>query len=510
MNIHQALIEQARDYPQKPAIIFKDEKINFCQLKDNSFKVANYLRSLGIESNKKVAIFLPNTLEAVYSYLGVLILGAVLVPFDFMLTEEELIHLINHAEAEILITQIKKGIDLKNVKKSCPNLKEIILCKEKIDGFCLWQDILKKSSPKEPPSFYEPAQTACILYTSGSTGHPKGVELTFNHLNIPLKTVDYFLKLSSSDTLLCGGVPFSHLGGLDYILVVVARASTLILMERFKPYQFLLNAQEYKVTAFWIVPSMYTAILSLKEYEKFNLPHLRYAVVFGAPSSPHLLKKFHRIAPNAFLLNGWGMTETSAPNCVLPPGIDKIESIGKFFNMEAKIVDEEGRILGANEKGELWVKGEGVMKGYFKEPLLTQEVLTCDGWLKTGDIAYYDSQGLFYIVGRKKDMIKVGGEVVFSSEVEEKISLHPEVKEVAVIGVPDRLRGEAPKAFVVLKKNEKLPQAELKEFLKKHLAHFKIPHYIEFRKNLPKTRTGKIDKKRLKDEENSSYTRNYL
>ena len=140
------------------------------------------------------------------------------------------------------------------------------------------------------------------------------------------------------------------------------------------------------------------------------------------------------------------MTETSAPNCVLPPGIDKIESIGKFFNMEAKIVDEKGKSLGPNEKGELWVRGEGIMKGYFKDSLLTQEVLTCDGWLKTGDIAYYDSQGLFYIVGRKKDMIKVGGEVVFSSEVEEKISLHPEVKEVAVIGVPDRLRGEAPKA----------------------------------------------------------------
>jgi len=255
---------------------------------------------------------------------------------------------------------------------------------------------------------------------------------------------------------------------------------------------------------------MYTAILSLKEYEKFNLSHLRYAVVFGAPSSPHLLKKFHKIAPGAFLLNGWGMTETSAPNCVLPPGIDKIESIGKFFNMETKIVDEEGKALGANEKGELWVKGEGVMKGYFKDPALTQEVLTCDGWLKTGDIAYYDSQGLFYIVGRKKDMIKVGGEVVFSSEVEEKILLHPEVKEAAVIGVPDKLRGEVPKAFVVLKESEKLLQAELKEFLKKHLAHFKIPHYIEFRKKLPKTRTGKIDKKRLKNEENSSYTGNYL
>lgn len=507
MDVKRSLLQNAEEYPYKEAVIFQDSKINFSQLKELSFKLSNYLLKNKI---KKVAIYLPNNLENLISFLGVFSSQGTAIPLDFMLTEEELIHLINHAEAEILITQIKKGIDLKNVKKSCPNLKEIILCKGKIDGFCLWQDILKKSSSGEPSSFYEPARTACILYTSGSTGHPKGVELTFNHLNVPLKTIDYFLKLSSSDTLLCGGVPFSHLGGLDYILVMVAKASTLILMERFRPYQFLLNAQKYKVTVFWIVPSMYTAILSLKDYEKFNLSHLRYAVVFGAPSSPHLLKKFHRIAPGAFLLNGWGMTETSAPNCVLPPGIDKIESIGKFFNMEAKIVDEKGKALGPNEKGELWVRGEGVMKGYFKDSLLTQEVLTCDGWLKTGDIAYYDNQGLFYIVGRKKDMIKVGGEVVFSSEVEEKILLHPKVKEAAVIGVPDKLRGEVPKAFVVLKENEELSQAELKEFLKKHLAHFKLPHYIEFRKELPKTRTGKIDKKRLKDEENSSYTGSYL
>jgi len=461
-----------------------------------SFKLSNYLLDNKI---KKVAIYLPNNLENLISFLGVFSSQGTAVPLDFMLTEEELIHLINHAKAELLITQIKKGIDLNNIKKSCPNLKRIILCKEKINGFLFWQDILKEFPSQDSSSFYEPTRTACILYTSGSTGHPKGVELTYNHLNVPIETIDHFLKLSSSDTLLCGGVPFSHLGGLDYILLMVAKASTLILMERFRPYQFLLNAQKYKVTVFWIVPSMYTAILSLKEYEKFNLPHLRYAVVFGAPSSPHLLKKFHRIAPNAFLLNGWGMTETSAPNCILPPGIDKIESIGKFFNMEAKIVDEEGKALGPNKKGELWVKGEGVMKGYFGEPLLTQEVLTCDGWLKTGDIAYYDEEGFFYIVGRKKDMIKVGGEVVFSPEVEEKILLHPKVKETAVIGVPDKLRGEVPKAFVVLKENENLSDKELREFLKKHLAHFKIPHYIEFIKELPKTRTGKIDKKVLKE-----------
>ena len=341
---------------------------------------------------------------------------------------------------------------------------------------------------------------SAIFYTSGSTGHPKGVMLTYRHFDNPINCINYALDVSSCDIVLCGGVPFSHIGGIDYILVMLATGQTLILMERFQPFEFLRNIEKYQVTWFWIVPAMYIAILSLKDYTKFNLSSLRYAVVFGAPSSPILLKRFHKTCPKARLLNGWGMTETSAPNCVLPVDVDKLESIGKFYpGMEAKIVDDKGDTLKEGQCGELWVKGEGVMVGYYREQALTDAVLTKDGWLKTGDIAYYDKEGLFYIVGRKKDMIKVAGEIVFSPEVEEKIQLHPKVKEVAVIGVPDKLRGEVPKAFIVIKEEESLSEEELKDFLKKYLAHFKIPHYFEFLSELPKTRTGKIDKKQLQN-----------
>jgi len=249
-----------------------------------------------------------------------------------------------------------------------------------------------------------------------------------------------------------------------------------------------------------MVPAMYVAIVSLKEYDKFNLSSLRYVIVFGAPSSPVLLRRFHSACPNAHFINGWGMTETAAPNCYLPPGIEKIESVGKFTpGLETKIVDEGGNTLNVGEQGELWVKGEPVMVGYYKEPQLTKEVLTEDGWLKTGDIAKFDEEGLCYIVGRKKEMIKVAGELVFSPEVEEKLHLHPKVKEVAVIGVPDKLRGEVPKAFIVVKEAETLTEQELRDLAKKHLAHFKIPHYFEFAEGLPKTSSGKIDKVKLKN-----------
>jgi len=503
MDIKELLKKQTQDFPQKKAIIFEEETITFPQLKENTFKLANFFLKLGIRKEDRIAIYLSNTPQNIFSQLTTFSIGAVCVPLDFMLTEEEIIHFVNHSGAKILIIQPKKGINLENIKKSCPNLKEIISIQKD------WEKILKEESSNEPEVNIEEEKVAAIFYTSGSTGHPKGVMLTFRHFDNPIKCIDFHLKLTNKDILLCGGVPFSHIGGLDYLLLMVYYGQTLVLMERFHPLEFLKNIQKYKVTIFWIVPSMYVAILPLKEYEKFDLSSLKYAVVFGAPSSPILLKRFRQICPKAHLLNGWGMTETSAPSCVLPPGIEKIESVGRFFpGMQAKIVDEEGNSLGLNQVGELWVKGEGVMVGYYKEEQLTKEVLTEDGWLKTGDLAKYDQDGLFYIVGRKKDMIKVAGEIVFSPEVEEKILLHPKIKEAAVIGVSDKLRGEVPKAFVVLKGEVDLCKEELKEFLKQHLAHFKIPHYFEFIKELPKTRSGKIDKHKLcLQEENGSLIR---
>ncbi|MBN2120606.1 MAG: acyl--CoA ligase [Candidatus Omnitrophica bacterium] len=495
MDFKVQLIRNAENYPDKPAVIFEQSSISFCELKEGSFKFANHLVTSGIKKLDKITVFLPNNLEAVLSYLGVLSMGAAIVPLDFMLTQEEIIHFINHSESKVLITQPKKSIDLMQVKSSCPGLRQIIVCKEKIDGFLFWQEVLERSSTDAPSLSSRPGDLSSIFYTSGSTGHPKGVMLTYKHFDNPVRSMDYFLDLTNQDIILCAGLPFSHVGGFDYLLVMLHLGSSMVLMERFQPLELLKNIEKFKVTFLWMVPSLYIAIVSLKEYDKFDLLSLRYVIVFGAPSSPVLLKRFHTMCPNAHFINGWGMTETAAPNCYLPPGIDTIESIGKFTpGLEAKIVDEQGKTLSAGQQGELWVKGEAVMAGYYKEPGLTAEVLTEDDWLKTGDIAKFDEQGLCYIVGRKKDMIKVSGEIVFSAEVEEKIHRHPKVKEVGVIGVADRLRGEVPKAFIVPKEGESIEVEEMRQFLKEHLAHFKLPHYFEFLSELPKNRAGKIDK----------------
>jgi len=506
MDFLSLLEKQSSSYADKPAIIFRDTPVTFSQLKVTAFKIANGLAAQSITKSDKVAIFLPNIPEYIYSFLGVFILRGVCVPLDFMLTEEEVINFINHSESKVLIAQEKKSIDLVNVRNSCPSLKSIILFEENKlpesteKDFIFWGELLKEKAAfkKIAPN---DSNHSSIFYTSGSTGHPKGVLLNYGHLKNPLETLDYFIHPGDKDSLLCAAVPFSHIGGLDYMLFMLYYGMTLVLMERFIPLEFMKNIDKYKTTIFCIVPAMYVAILSVKEYDKFDLSSLKFAVVFGAPSSPVLLERFHKACPNAYLLNGWGMTETAAPNSFLPTGTNtkEVPNTGKFPpGTEAKIVDGQGKSLPDEQDGELWIKGKAVMVGYYKEPELTNQALTEDGWLKTGDVSRRDKLGKYYIVGRKKEMIKVSGEIVFCPEVEEVIQRNPKVKEVAVIGVADKLRGEVPKAFVVLKENEQLNEDELRYFLREHTAHFKIPHHFEFIAALPKNRVGKIDKEKLK------------
>lgn len=269
-------------------------------------------------------------------------------------------------------------------------------------------------------------------------------------------------------------------------------------MERFVPLEFLRNIIKYKVSFFWIVPSMYYAFLQLKEFETFDLSSLRWIVTFGASNSPDALRRFHKFCPNAHLLNGWGMTETNAPTAVLPMGSEKIESVGRPAPwIEIKIFDDEDREVYPGQVGEIAVKSWVVTQGYYKDPILTKASKR-NGWFYTGDLGRFDEDGDLYIVGRKKEMIKVGGEIVFEPEVEAAIQKHEDIAEAAVVGVRDDLRGEVPKAFVVLKEGKSLDEKDLRYYLRERLANFKIPHYFVFKDSLPKNRAGKIDKEKLR------------
>jgi acyl-CoA synthetase (AMP-forming)/AMP-acid ligase II len=497
MDIARLLEDLSRKQPDKPAIIFKDITVNFAQLRDTVFRLADSLINLGVKKGDKVAVYLPNWPEYVYSYLAGWCCGATVVPLDFMLTEDELVSCLTHSEAKLLITRSKANISFAALADKCPDLKKIILCREKREGLLSFEELLEKGKNNLPKVEISKQDYAIIFYTSGSTGKPKGVLVNYLQLGAPPKAMEFFVDLSEKDTVICA-LPLSHLGGLVYLQNNLAYAITVVLMERFVPAEFLKNVQKYRVTCFWLVPSMYYAILQLKEFESLDLSSLRWIVTFGASSSPDALRRFHQYCPQAHILNGWGLTETNAPTAVIPMGSKKIESIGIPAPwIEIKVFDEGDKEVPRRQIGEIVVRGWVVTDGYYKDPEMTAHAMR-GGWFHTGDLGRFDEEGFIYIVGRIKEMIKVAGEIVFEPEVEAALHKSPDVAEVAVVGVPDKLRGEVPKAFVVLKKGSQASEEDLRFFSRQYLAHFKIPHYFEFVEELPKNRAGKVDKERLK------------
>ncbi len=497
MDIYLNLQQSARQFESKPAVIFKDQTIAFSELKSRVFSLAHGLSGLAVKKSTKIGLFLPNSPEYIYSYLASFCLGATVVPLDFMLKNDELISCLAHAEAEILIAASRHEIDLEFIKKNVPSLKTVIVLGE--TQAVAWQlpfNLLMMGEGFSPVKV-SPTDPCMIMYTSGTTGKPKGILLNYHHLDGSPQAMKHFVDLTDKDIKLCA-IPLSHIGGFIYIQNCILFGITLVLMDRFHPLEFLKNVTQYKVTCFHIVPPMYTALLTLKNIDQFDLTSLRWVVVFGAPSSPDILERFHKYCPNAKLLNGWGMTETCPPNTVTPLDNPKIESVGKPApNCEIQIVNDEDKVLPVGEIGEIVISGWVVMQEYYKDPQGTAEAKR-NGFFHTGDLGRFDEEGLLYIVGRKKEMIKVAGQIVFAPEVEAALCKHEAILEAAVIGVADHMRGEAVKAFVVLKEGMILDPLEVKYFAKEHLANFKVPHTVEIRESLPKNRTGKIDKEALK------------
>ncbi|MBF0479090.1 MAG: AMP-binding protein [Candidatus Omnitrophica bacterium] len=494
MIINDIIEKTAQKYGEKTGLIFKDQTFAFDSIREHSFKLANALRGCGAKKGDRIGIYLPNCPEYVFSYLAIFCLGAVGVPLDFMLKEDELVSCLGHSETKILIALNKSDVDLEAVWKQLPQLEKLILLDgNDFDAVC-YGDLMAHVSSEFLPVDIKDSDPALIMYTSGTTGKPKGILLNYKHLDGSPKAMEYFVDLTDKDIKLCP-LPLSHIGGFIYIQNMLLFGITLVLMDRFNPMHFLENVHKYNVTCFHIVPPMYNAILTLKHIENFDLSSLRWVVVFGAPSSPEILERFHKYCLNAVLLNGWGMTETCPPNTVTPlKNSDNIASVGKPSPFsKIRIVGDDGKDMSACAIGEIVISGEYIMQEYYKDPEATAEMKRPDG-LYTGDLGRFDENGFLYIVGRKKEMIKVGGQLVYAPEVEAALYKHPAVVEAAVIGVPDKLRGETIKAFVVLKEGESVNVDDLREFMKEHLAHFKVPSSIEIVKDLPKNRTGKIDK----------------
>jgi len=509
-NLGDLLSASSKKYPKRVAIVFGQKKITYKTLQETTDHIAAGLIHLGIKKQDRIAILMDNSPEFVISYYSILKAGAIAVPVNYMFKIEEINYILQDSQACALITSRLHLETAQELRLRIESLKHIIAAGKTSLEKVITFDRIKKNDPhcllKNAP---EGNDLAAILYTSGTTGHPKGAMLS--HYNLISNAVDCAsaLKINCRHTFICI-LPLFHSFAATVCmnLPFLAGAKTVIL-KSVKPFKRVIRSiRKNRINIFVGIPSMYTVLNNIKLPRIFHTPLIKLfnpvkLCVSGAAALPVDTLKQFEAKFHIPLIEGYGLTEAS-PVVTLNPikGIRKPGSIGLSMSpkIELKVVDDQDNALEPGQIGELLVKGPNVMQGYFRQPEESQKTLK-NGWLYTGDMAKFDRSGYVYIVGRKKEMINVRGLNVYPREIEEVLYQNPKVKEAAVIGIEDPHRGEVPKGFVVLKDTTEATSHELLQYLRQRLAAYKIPKTIELRESLPKNSTGKILKRLLKNEE---------
>jgi long-chain acyl-CoA synthetase len=527
--LFELLDVSAEKHPNATAIIFQDKAITYSELKEQVDRFATALQKMGVESKDKVALFLPNIPQFVISYYGALKAGAIVTAISPLYKEREVKHQIDDSGAETLVVldllypaveNIKDETGLKRIivtgfGEYLPSLKRILgsllgkIPTHKVemgDGMYQFQNLIKEYPQNPNPIEVNPKEDLALLqFTGGTTGLPKGAMLTHHNLVSNAYMCNAWMSTEEGAEVHVNVLPLYHIYGMTVTMNnAIASASTMILIPRFDAKEVLSSIQKYKASVFGGVPSLYGALINQPDISSYDLSSIKFCISGASPLPPEVQKKFMELT-GGVLVEGYGLTEASPVTHANP--LDdtletvKIGSIGLTWpDTEAKIMHEASGVeLPVGMVGELAIKGPQVMKGYWKDPEETAVVLK-NGWLYTGDYAKRDEDGYFYIVDRKKDLIKYKGYSVFPREIEDVIYEHPAVKVAAVVGIPDEESGEMPKAFIVLKEGTEATEEELIEFVRERVAPYKRVRAVEFREELPMTLVGKVLKKDLRED----------
>ncbi|WP_243356308.1 fatty acid--CoA ligase family protein [Bacillus litorisediminis] len=513
MNITEKLRETAARTPTKPAYYFAGESKSYAELDGAVTKFASGLQKLGIDKGDHVGLLLGNSPYFIIGLYGALRAGATVVPLNPLYTPSELGYMLDNGDVKALIALDLALPVLEKAHPSLPKIESYILCKTpkqegetslRIEELSIrpklqtFTNVLESGDLSFQPSDADEDDTAVILYTSGTTGKPKGAMLTHKNLFSNAHDIGEYLKFNEEDRIITA-LPMFHVFCLTVALnAPLMKGATLLIVPRFSPKEIFDLGKTMNPTVFAGVPTMYNFLYQYPEGNPDDLKSLRLCVSGGASMPVALLKNFEKKFKVA-VSEGYGLSEASPVTAFNP--LDrprKPGSIGtSIINVENKVVDPNGEEVPIGQVGELIVKGPNVMKGYYKMPEETEATIK-EGWLYTGDLARMDEEGYFYIVDRKKDMIIVGGYNVYPREVEEVLYNHPDIVEAAVVGVPDSTHGEAVKSFVV-SNNPHLTADDVIEYCSLHLAKYKLPSYVEFLDELPKNATGKILRRSLKE-----------
>jgi long-chain acyl-CoA synthetase len=512
LNLSVLLESGARKHPNKAAYIFGATRYSFAQINGAANQIAAGLQKLGIQKGDKVALSCPNLPYFPMAYFGILKAGAAVVPLSVLLKEDEVTYHLQNSDAKVYLC-FEGTADLPMAKAGFAGFQKAAECEHfivmtanpaaasPISGVKTLTQLMAGQSVAFETVQTKETDTAVIVYTSGTTGKPKGAELSHSNLLLNTNISIGLASMTGDDTLLLV-LPLFHIFGMVVLMNAGLRAgATAVLIPRFDA-ETVANAMiKEKVTIFAGVPTMFWGLL---HYHKagFNpeqiKENLRICLSGGASLPLEVLRGFEA-KYEVPILEGYGMSEGSPVVTFNQKEVGcKAGSIGTpVWGVEVKLVDEKGQTVGVGEKGELLYRGHNVMKGYYKNPKATAETIQ-NGWLHSGDVAIIDEDGFYYIVDRTKDMIIRGGFNVYPRELEELMIQHPAVSLVAVIGVPDAQFGEEIKACVVLKAGSTVSEMELMAWTKDRIAAYKYPRVIQFMDSLPMTATGKILKKELR------------
>jgi long-chain acyl-CoA synthetase len=490
MNLADNLAHSAEMFPDRPAVRLDETVLTYADLDQRSARVAGLLTERGVQPGDRVALMLPNVPEFAVIYYGVLRAGGVVVPMNPLLKEREVRYYLRDSQARLIFAW-----------HACAD--EARTAAGHVDAACLVIDARFDGQLATPSIAGVVARlesdTAVILYTSGTTGQPKGAELTHATLASNVAVAAKNLFQIGPDDVIFGGLPLFHSFGQTCGLnAAISVGACLTLVSRFAPDKVLAVLARDRVTVFEGVPTMYVALLGVAGRHEYDLSALRVCVSGGAALPVEVLRGFEE-AFGCIILEGYGLSETSPvasfnhPDRARKPG-----SIGTpISGVEMRVVDEHGQQVPPGEVGEIAIRGHNVMKGYWRRDEATAEAIP-DGWFRSGDLARVDDDGYFFIVDRKKELIIRGGFNVYPREVEEVLYEHPAVVEAAVVGVPDAVLGEEVGAAVVLKQGATETAEDLREYVRGQVAAYKYPRRIWLLDALPKGPTGKILKREIR------------
>jgi long-chain acyl-CoA synthetase len=466
--------------PSSSVIALRDGAMTYSELAARCRRVAASILSLG--RGDTVALFFPMTPEFVISFLGAVFAKKCVLPLNLLLPPDQLKMILDDSGAGCIVAPAELA----------PKLQPLGL------PVVSYTDLLKDASLPNNAPRPAPGDLCALLYTSGTTGKPKGVMLTHRNLATNASSAVDAMRIEAKDRFLACLPTFHSLAITGTMLAPIAAGASLATLPKFDPEAVLMIASALKCNILMMVPSMYRVVTRMQERHPQCMKHLRLAVSGAEPLSDEVREYFHKIF-GVELLEGYGQTETSPIVSINTPWANKPGTVGKpIKDVRVRIVEAESlKDMPPEKTGEIWVSGPNVMKGYRNRDEETAKVLAPDGWLRTGDMGELTPDGFIRITGRLREMIKVAGEMVFPAEVEQALSTHPAVAEVSVAGVKDERKGEIIKAFVVLKPGAKATEEELLKHARSSLAAYKVPHAIEFRPDLPKGPTGKVMRRLL-------------